>query len=833
MVLLAALIVPPLVSISRYKGQITHLISASLGRPVRLASVEARLLPRPGFVLTDLTVDEDPEYGAEPVLHANTVTASIGLLPLWRGRLEIGRISVDEASVNLVRSAKGHWNMEPLFRNAAQSNLAGGAPRPAPLKLPYLEATNSRINLKNGIEKLPFSLVNTDLSFWQDGPGDWRIRLRGQPARTDVAMDLGDTGIVRLEGSLRRAPELRQMPVHMDLVWREAQLGQLSRLIVGSDPGWRGDLTGELHLDGTAESAQIKTRLRAEGVHRVEFTPPVSLDFDANCAFAYQFFNRSLQNLACDSPLGNGRIHLAGDLPGGGRPHLSVQLDRIPAQAGLDLLRTVRSGVGAGLQASGAVSGQLAYAEPDPASAPQPPARKRTKVAPVVGPLSGSLTLDGFELRGGGLSSPLQAPKIVLTPVDAPAGQPQALAAAVSIPVGAPAPLAVTVRLSSRGYQIGLRGQAAVVRARELAHLSGIAAASMLDAIAGDPLGIDLSVEGPWIPAQAASVTTILPAGSVPAPVPADIATDRFSGTVTLHKSNWKADFLASPLTISQATLHLDNGQLRWDPVEFSYGPVKGTATVLLPPACVQPCAARAVPTFTVDFGSLDAAVLQTAFLGANKPGTLLSTLIARIRPAAAPPAWPRMEGAVRASSLLLGPVRLENASATVRTVEDGAEIASFSAGLLGGSVHGTGAFHAPASAKERPSYSFNGAFEKLNPQAVGQLVGQHWSGGTFDGNGKIELAGYTDHDLATSANGSLHFDWRKGSVAGNPASVPPALARFDRWTATLNIANGVMALKENQVEQAARSHAVEGSLNLSDSPRVSFDVPKETRARR
>jgi uncharacterized protein involved in outer membrane biogenesis len=77
LVLLAVLIVPPLVSINRYKSQITSLMAASLGRPVRLSSVELRLLPRPAFVLTDLTVEEDPAYGAEPILHANTVTASI------------------------------------------------------------------------------------------------------------------------------------------------------------------------------------------------------------------------------------------------------------------------------------------------------------------------------------------------------------------------------------------------------------------------------------------------------------------------------------------------------------------------------------------------------------------------------------------------------------------------------------------------------------------------------------------------------------------------------------------------------------------------------------
>ena len=53
------------------------------------------------------------------MLHASTVTASIRLLSLWRGRLEIGEISVDEASLNLVRKADGRWNLDSFFRTAA------------------------------------------------------------------------------------------------------------------------------------------------------------------------------------------------------------------------------------------------------------------------------------------------------------------------------------------------------------------------------------------------------------------------------------------------------------------------------------------------------------------------------------------------------------------------------------------------------------------------------------------------------------------------------------------------------------------------------------------
>ena len=106
-------------------------------------------------------------------------------------------------------------------RPGAGTSIRSSAPRPQSTgrppgpahRFPYLEATNSRINFKDGAEKLPFSLIDTDLSLWQENPGEWRLRLRGQPARTDVALDMADTGIVRLEASVHRAPDLRQMPL--------------------------------------------------------------------------------------------------------------------------------------------------------------------------------------------------------------------------------------------------------------------------------------------------------------------------------------------------------------------------------------------------------------------------------------------------------------------------------------------------------------------------------------------------------------------------------------------------------------------------------------------
>jgi hypothetical protein len=854
--LLLLLFVPPLVSVSRYKSQITSLISQSLGRPVRLSSVELRIFPWPGFEITNLNVAEDPAYGVEPVLHADTVRASIRLLSLWRGRLEIGTISVDQASLNIVHNGPGKWNLDPLFRTAVakvgSATVASGSRRAVPL--PYLEATESRINFKEGAEKLPFSLVNAEFEIWQENPGDWRIRLRGQPARTDLSLYQEDTGVLRLEASMQHASALHLMPVRLDLDWRDAQLGQLLRLVFGSDPGWRGNLTGNLHLEGTGDSAHVITRLRAEGVHRAEFAPAEPLDFDANCDFIYHYPRRGFEKLACSSPLGDGRVSVTGDQPGANAaPRLTAELNHVPVAAGLGLLRTVRSGVAPDLQASGTVSGKIAYDATIPAPVPATKAPRSKHAHPAqaeAGPLAGSLTVDGLTLKGGGLTQPIPAPKIVLEPV-VPQSPDQrlALAGTTAVPLGGTVPLTLSVSVTTAGYRAELHGQVSMARARELTQAVGLAQADALDGLAGDPLQVDMAVAGPWLmqeqippalapePDAGSSETAPRPASLIKVQAPASIpeatpATDIVTGTVTMRNANWRADFLAGHVQIAQATLRFARQELVWDPIEFTYGGLKGTAALFIKTACAS--GEKCKPGFRMHFNSLDVADLQSAILGVQQKSTLLSSLIGRLHPEASPP-WPALEGNLDADSLVLGPVKLAGAFARVRIVPAGAQITALSGSLLGGTLDASGSFIRAANDKDKPGYSFEGKIDKMNAAEVGQLLGQRWLAGLIGASGKVELEGYTEKDLAASAKGTLHFEWGRGAISfGTPVGknhaelLPVSLTRFDNWSGDAAIAPGAVTLGENLVRLGLHHDSIAGSVKFGDPPEVALTAAKQ-----
>src|ERR1700744_3889948 len=181
---LAAAFLLPLININRYHRTISETLARSIGHPVHLGSVKLELLPRPGLAITDFTVEEDPSFGAEPLLRSPSVVVSLRLSSLWRRRLEVSRIDLDEASVNLVHNAAGDWNFASLLEQASRIPNAPTAQRHSSgnPRFPYIEFKSARINFKSGNEKEGFAFLNSDLSIWLDDPNQWRIRFEAQPA---------------------------------------------------------------------------------------------------------------------------------------------------------------------------------------------------------------------------------------------------------------------------------------------------------------------------------------------------------------------------------------------------------------------------------------------------------------------------------------------------------------------------------------------------------------------------------------------------------------------------------------------------------------------------
>src|SRR5271170_3540495 len=259
---LLLILLPPYISVNRYQRRISTSIGDSLGRPVHLDKVSLNLLPLPGFTLENFVVDEDPAFGYEPVIRANSVRATLRLSSLWRRRVEFSTISFTEPSVNLVHLSNGKWNLQSILLHAAHIDAAPTAQKnagPAP-RFPYIEATGARLNLKLDHEKTPISLTDADFALWLPDPQQWHLRLSARPARTDT--DVSDTGTLELEGTLGRAASLGQVPISLRGEWRNVPLGEGSRVLLGRDAGFRGEMTLTANAQGTVDNSAIQAPLR-------------------------------------------------------------------------------------------------------------------------------------------------------------------------------------------------------------------------------------------------------------------------------------------------------------------------------------------------------------------------------------------------------------------------------------------------------------------------------------------------------------------------------------------------------------------------------------------
>ncbi len=362
-ILLALFVLRP--GASFLKSRIITSISAGVGRPVDIGSVEIRLLPWPGFDLENLVVYDDPAFGAEPILRASEVTAALRLTSLVRGRLEIARLGLTEPSLNLVHIDDGRWNLAALLERTAHIPLAPTGksktePRPG---FPYIEATAARINFKNGSEKKPYALTNADFSLWQDSENTWGVRLKAQPFRTDL--NLNDTGLVQLNGTWQRAQNLGDTPLQISVEWKRAQLGQVTKFLTGSDKGWRGEIQLDVALSGTPSAMQVSSRASIDQFRRYDITSGKALHMAATCDGSYSALTHEFHEVICSAPVSKGLITMTGDLGFPGSHHYAVMVRAEDVPAGLVATLAERSNkyLPEDLEADGTIHGSLSMQE--------------------------------------------------------------------------------------------------------------------------------------------------------------------------------------------------------------------------------------------------------------------------------------------------------------------------------------------------------------------------------------------------------------------------------------------------------------------------------------
>jgi hypothetical protein len=784
--LLLALFLPPLVNLKKYRRSITNSIAGALGRSVSVGDMQLRLLPTPGIEMTDFTVAEDPAFGYEPALHANSMVASLRLSSLWRGRLEVSRISLDEASLNLVKNDAGQWNVASVLLRASQIPNEATAERHAgPLpRFPYVEATNARIDFKDGVEKRPFSLSNAEFAMWQAGGGEWRLRLKAQPVRTDLELHLSDTGQLTAEGSLRRAGNLAAMPVNLNVEWSGAQMGQASRLLAGVDSGWRGDLDATATVDGTAGDLAVRTRVRIANLQRQEFQPASAVNVDATCQSRYQNGQRWMGDITCFLPEGRGHLLLTGNVQWLAAPSADLQLEinQVPVQFPLSLAGLMRPWAQS-LTADGTANGHFELTRQGAWSL----TGEATAGGVTVTSDAGTLTLPDVHLTTQEAQPP--KPKRGARPI-ATATEPSPLTVIVqpfAVPLGEPEPLTLDARLSPSGFVVHANGAASLDRLRAFA--GGMRTLrNAVDAVGEKGrFDLDTTSAGGWIASTSGAPT---------------VAT---TGSMKIENVELRPGFLPAPVEIKTAEITLTPGTIDWQSVALQYQALAMHGSLQVPANCTQPTPCPA--TFTLQPEDMNAAILQSAVQG-RRDG-FLGQMLADLSGSQSH-VWPSLTGTAEWKAFDVGRLTLRNAAAAVDIDGTSLRIRSFDGETLGGTLHATGAMQVESGI---PHWSLDVQLKGVQSSEAAAIFKEKWGAGSGDLEAQLNLSGSSAADLSSSATGHVQFNWLKGGLGLSGTASP--LARFDRWTGEGSVAGSTLTLTQSRLTRGDDSTTVRGRIGF------------------
>ena len=774
---------------NRLRARIVNSISLALGRPVDVSAVNLRLLPRPGFDLENFVIHDDPAFSAEPMLRAQEVTASLRIISLLRGRLEISRLNLTEPSLNLVRNKEGHWNLENLIERTAKiavapTSKAKTEKRPG---FPYIEADRGRINFKFGAEKTPYALTEADFALWQDSENAWGMRLKAQPIRTDF--NLSDTGVISVNGSWQRAASLRDTPLQFSLEWYRAQLGQVTKLTYGNDKGWRGGVEVSTTLTGTPANLAIVTAASVDDFRRYDIFGGGDLRLAMQCTGHYSTVDRALSDVGCNAPVGDGTVTLTGrvDHPFSSRNYdLALIARDLPIRSLIALARHAKQGVPDDLIAAGRLNGSMKLRQ-----------AADSRVHEVL--WEGGGETSGFEL-----GSKLTKTELLLGRVPfsvSPATDSKSVAASrqiVGAPVetclvvgpfnlamGRPSPAVVRGWASRSGYSFTIHGDAQLQRVLQVARTVGIPAPQP---VADGLARIDLQIAGGW----------------------SGFAAPRAMGKAQLHSIRAEVRGLNAPLEIVSANLLLSPDQINVQGLTASIADTSWQGSLTLPRQCTVP------ESCPIRFD------LHADEIATDRLNQLINPHVRKqpwygflSSPTAAVPYLLTVHavGKLAANSVVVRKLVGNRVSANVELNKGKLRVSDLRGDVLGGKH--IGEWEADFAAKP-PEYSGSGTLERVSLDQLAEIMNDDWITGFATAAYRVKTSGLDATELFASAVSTLRLDARDGLLRHIALTEGTGPLQMQRLTTQLSLHDGKFEIQEGKLETSAGIFQVSGTASLT-----------------
>jgi AsmA protein len=387
----AALALPLLVDVDRFRPAIQAEMRSALGRDVQIGKLRLSLLAG-GITAENLSIADDLAFSREPFVRAKSLAVGVDLMPLiFSHSLHVQGLTIEGAEVTLLRNPAGKWNFSTLGAREKSGEPAATSSA-GDFSVDRLKIEDSKVTLGHtGARGNTHTYEDVNI----------RVRNLSMSSRMPFTVEAKTPsgGVLKLEGeagpvdradAARTSFEAEISVEHMDL----AATGLLDP---ASGIAGTADYKGKVHSDGKTAEAEGKATasklklVRGGGPAR----QPVTFDFTSSLDLERQ----SGTLTRGDIHLGKSVAKLTGNYDTRGESpvvHLKLRADGLP----VDDIESALPAVGVSLPSGSTLQGGTATAS---LSIDGPVDR-----LVITGPVNVSnTTLKGFNLASklGGLLS--------------------------------------------------------------------------------------------------------------------------------------------------------------------------------------------------------------------------------------------------------------------------------------------------------------------------------------------------------------------------------------------------------------------------------------------
>jgi len=308
--LLILIAIPFLVDANTFRPKLESEMSEALGRPVKIGNISLSLLSG-GVSADDISIADDPAFGAAPFVKAKSLKVGVEMIPLiFSKKLNVTEITLEQPQISLVKSADGEtWNFSSLGgKNAATPKPAeptspsGSNPSVSVAKLKISDGQLTLSHAGSTQKPRVYDKVSIEVS---------NLSLTSAFPFT-LSAGLPSGGTVKLEGRAGPFVAGNATLTPFDAKATVEKLDLADSAVIDPAMGIAGlaDLNGTVSSDG--HEAKAAGTLKITKFQAVAKGSPAGRPVEVTYSFIHDLAKRSGTVAQCDIAMGKAVAHLTG-----------------------------------------------------------------------------------------------------------------------------------------------------------------------------------------------------------------------------------------------------------------------------------------------------------------------------------------------------------------------------------------------------------------------------------------------------------------------------------------------------------------------------------------